>query len=79
MPANPEPDIATSQQSRDVARRHLDGVKATARTGLLSRPVSQMSGYGNIFSDGIEADFLEFNAGITATISLSDRFGQLVQ
>jgi NAD kinase len=41
--------------------------------------VSQMSGYGIIFSDGIEADFLEFNAGITATIGLSDRFGQLVQ
>ncbi|OOG43617.1 sugar kinase [Rhodanobacter sp. C05] len=42
------------------------------------RLVSQMAGYGVIFSDGIEADFLEFNAGMTATISLADRFGQLV-
>lgn len=40
--------------------------------------VSQMAGYGVIFSDGIEADFLEFNAGMTATISLADRYGQLV-
>jgi hypothetical protein len=42
------------------------------------RLVSQMAGYGVIFSDGIEADFLEFNAGMTATISLAERFGQLV-
>ncbi|CAM5420822.1 sugar kinase [Rhodanobacter lindaniclasticus] len=40
--------------------------------------VSQMAGYGVIFSDGIEADFLEFNAGMTATISVADRYGQLV-
>jgi NAD kinase len=42
------------------------------------RLVSQMAGYGVIFSDGIEADFLEFNAGMTATISLAERYGQLV-
>lgn len=40
--------------------------------------VSQMAGYGVIFSDGIEADFLEFNAGVTATIRVADRYGQLV-
>jgi hypothetical protein len=40
--------------------------------------VSQMAGYGVIFSDGIEANFLEFNAGMTATISLAERYGQLV-
>jgi len=40
--------------------------------------VSQMAGYGVIFSDGIETDFLEFNAGMTATISLAERYGQLV-
>jgi NAD kinase len=40
--------------------------------------VSQMAGYGVIFSDGIEADFLEFNAGMTATISLAERYGHLV-
>jgi hypothetical protein len=37
-----------------------------------------MAGYGVIFSDGIEADFLEFNAGMTATISLAEKYGQLV-
>jgi len=26
----------------------------------------------------VEADFLEFNAGMTATISLAERYGQLV-
>lgn len=42
------------------------------------RIVSQMAGYGVIFSDGIEADFLEFNAGMTATIGVSERRGCLV-
>jgi NAD kinase len=40
--------------------------------------ISQMPGYGVIFSDGIESDYLEFNAGVTATINLAERFGQLV-
>ncbi len=40
--------------------------------------VSQMPGYGVIFSDGIEADFLEFNAGMTATIGPAEREGRLV-
>ena len=40
--------------------------------------VSQMAGYGVIFSDGIEADFLEFNAGMTATVSVAKREGRLV-
>ena len=40
--------------------------------------VSQMAGYGVIFSDGIEADFLEFNAGMKATIQLAEREGCLV-
>ncbi len=39
---------------------------------------SQMAENGVIFSDGIESDFLEFNAGITATISLAEKQGQLV-
>jgi hypothetical protein len=33
---------------------------------------------GVIFSDGIEADFLEFNSGDVATIGLSERVGKLV-
>jgi len=40
--------------------------------------VSQMPGNGVIFSDGIETDFLEFNAGMNASIDISERFGQLV-
>lgn len=40
--------------------------------------VSQMAGYGVIFSDGIEADYLEFNSGMTATIEVAKRQGCLV-
>lgn len=40
--------------------------------------VSQMAGNGVIFSDGIEADFLEFNSGMQATIMVADKCGQLI-
>jgi hypothetical protein len=40
--------------------------------------VSQMPDYGVIFSDGIEADFLEFNSGTKATITIADKHGNLV-
>lgn len=39
---------------------------------------SEMAENGVIFSDGIEADFLEFNAGTRATIGIADRQGLLV-
>ena len=40
--------------------------------------VSEMPENGVIFSDGIEADFLEFNAGTRATIGIAERQGLLV-
>lgn len=40
--------------------------------------VSEMAENGIIFSDGIEADFLEFNAGTQATIGIAERQGLLV-
>jgi NAD kinase len=40
--------------------------------------VSQMPEHGVIFSDGIEADYLEFNAGMQAVISVADKKGHLV-
>lgn len=40
--------------------------------------VSQMADYGVIFSDGVEADYLQFNSGMTATIGLAGRSGSLV-
>lgn len=40
--------------------------------------VSQMSENGVIFSDGVESDFLQFNAGLEATISIADKKGHLV-
>jgi hypothetical protein len=39
---------------------------------------SAMPGNGVIFSDGVEADYLEFNAGMNASICLAERYGQLV-
>lgn len=50
--------------------------KVTHRQPL--RLVSQMAGYGVIFSDGIEADYLEFNSGVTATVEIAERRGCLV-
>jgi NAD kinase len=40
--------------------------------------VSEMPEHGVIFSDGIEADFLEFNSGAKATIAIAERQGMLV-
>jgi NAD kinase len=40
--------------------------------------ISQMPENGVIFSDGIEADFLEFNSGAQATITIADKKGFLV-
>jgi hypothetical protein len=37
-----------------------------------------MADGGVIFSDGVEADFLPFNSGATATISLAKKKTQLV-
>ena len=50
--------------------------KVTSRQSL--KLVSQMPGHGVIFSDGIEADYLEFNSGMTATIEVAERHGTVV-
>lgn len=42
------------------------------------RLISQMPENGVIFSDGIEADFLEFNSGTEAVVTLADKKGYLV-
>ncbi len=43
------------------------------------RVVSRMAGEGVIFSDGIERDFLEFNSGTEALVSVAQRKGRVVQ
>lgn len=50
--------------------------KITADQSLMIE--SQMSENGVIFSDGIENDFLEFNSGMRAYISVADKQGSLV-
>jgi len=58
--------------------------KKTGRLGLRKRNsfagrfAPTLNRFGVIFSDGIEADFLEFTSGITARISVADKVGQLV-
>jgi hypothetical protein len=42
------------------------------------RVLSQVPENGVIFSDGIEADFLQFDSGTQATIGFARRQGQLV-
>lgn len=42
------------------------------------RLVSQMPENGVIFSDGIEADYLEFNSGTQALVTLAEKKGRLV-
>jgi NAD kinase len=64
----PFPSIAT--QTRLVSG------KADRRSPLIIR--SLMPDNGVIFSDGIEADFIEFTSGITASISVADKVGKLV-
>ncbi|MCB1037719.1 MAG: sugar kinase, partial [Acidobacteria bacterium] len=39
---------------------------------------SQMPDHGVIFSDGMEADFLHFNSGMEATITVAKKEGRLV-
>ena len=46
-----------------------------------SRPlvlISQMAENGVIFSDGIEKDFIEFNSGTKAVVTVAERKGILV-
>ena len=50
--------------------------RVTAETPLLLE--SRMAEHGVIFSDGIECDFLEFNSGTQAVISVAERHGVLV-
>jgi NAD kinase len=52
------------------------GTVAERETLILT---SQMAENGVVFSDGIEADFLTFNAGMKVEIRVADRVGRLVQ
>lgn len=51
--------------------------RVTAETPLILE--SRMAENGVIFSDGIEKDFLEFNSGTQAVISIAERKGVLVE
>jgi hypothetical protein len=51
--------------------------RVTTETPLILE--SRMAENGVIFSDGIEKDFLEFNSGTQAVISIAERNGVLVE
>lgn len=53
-------------------------VFGTVAVGEVLELRSMMGGNGVIFSDGIEADRLEFNAGVEARFSVSTRQGRLI-
>ena len=46
--------------------------------GERMRVVSEMPENGVVFSDGIEADYLEFNSGTEAMIGVAEKRGLLV-
>lgn len=48
------------------------------KKGIKMTVHSLMPENGVIFSDGVESDFLEFNSGMEATISIAEKKGQLV-
>jgi NAD kinase len=54
-------------------------VFGTTDVKMPMKVTSLMPERGVIFSDGIEDDFLAFNSGIEATISVSERVGHLIQ
>ena len=62
--------------SRTTAATLVFGA-VTSRASRL-RLLSQMAENGVIFSDGIEADFLEFNSGAQARITVAKEKGRLV-
>jgi NAD kinase len=51
--------------------------RVTVETPLILE--SRMAEHGVIFSDGIEKDFLEFNSGTQAVITIAERKGRLVE
>ena len=60
-------------------RTQADLVAGRLATGRLLQVESLMPGGGVIFSDGVETDFLRFNAGSIAAIGPSPKVARLVQ
>ena len=65
-----EPFPSRSSQATLLCGRIADGEQLVL--------TSMMAEGGVVFSDGIEADFLEFNAGTRVEISVAQRAGRLV-
>jgi NAD kinase len=67
---------------REPFPTHTTGASMVFGRITSQRPLmlnSQMAENGVIFSDGIEKDFLEFNSGTRAVITIAERRGVLVQ
>jgi|GEM_PF-2675019 hypothetical protein len=60
-------------------RKHMEPVLLLGRHQQTTfENIIPMPENGVIFSDGIESDFLQFNSGIEATISVAEKRGHLV-
>jgi NAD kinase len=85
-PATVDPSFPWDARHLFFTVREPFPTRTTATTLLFGRVTdqqplileSQMGEDGVIFSDGIEADFLDFNSGTRATITLAEKRGRLV-
>ena len=85
-PAVVDPSFSWDARHLFFTVREPFPTRSTAATLLYGRVTedrplvveSQMSENGVIFSDGIETDFLDFNSGTKATVTLAERRGCLV-
>jgi hypothetical protein len=68
-----------SRSANHPKRSDPDIAFGTANPKVPMKVLSLMPENGVIFSDGIESDFLTFNSGIEATVSVSKRVGRLIQ
>jgi hypothetical protein len=66
-------------QPTEFDRKAAAGIVwGNVRAGEKLEVVSQMPQDGVIFSDGVEADYLAFDSGAVATISVADEKARLV-
>ena len=74
------PELRFTVREPFVSKTSLAGLlKGVVATGDVLTIESQMGGKGVIFSDGVEHDEMEFNAGAIATIQISNQSGWLLK
>ena len=73
------PKLCFSVREPFVSKASAAGIVwGNVRAGEKLEVTSQMSQYGVIFSDRIESDYLSFDSGVVASISVADEKARLV-